>query len=634
MRRHRNWLKWSLGLVCLAFVIFYIPDFLRSTGADAAGSDTVAVVQGDQIRADEFRRTYQAQLQSYRAAYGGNMNEGLLKQLGIDQQILQQMVDERAALAEADRLGVKISDQEVAQRIYSIPAFQENGTFIGQQRYQQLLASQRPPLTTAEFEDNVRRSLAVDKLRQSLTEWVSVSDKELEQEYRRRNDKVKLAVVAFNADRYRPDVTASDADVSAYFNAHTADFKIPEKRKVRYVLIDVDALRAKVNVPPADVERAYNENIEQYTTPEQVRASHILLKTEGKDDAAVKAKAEDVLKQAKAPGADFAALAKKYSEDEANAKNGGDLDFFGKGRMVPEFDRVAFSMEPGQVSDLVKTEYGYHIIKLTDKKPGGTKKLDEVRQQLIEQLAFDRAQTQAAALAETLEKQVKKPADLDTVAKAQGLTVQETGLFGRDEPIFGVGSAPEMTARAFSMNPGEVSGALRTGRGFAFETVTEKKDGYVPKLDEVKDKVREEVVKQKAKEMAKTQAEALAAKLKTAPDFEKAAKAANVDVKTTELLTRDSPLPEIGSAPDVIDAAFKLPEGAVSDPVSTDAGAAVFKVVEKHESSPQDLTANKESFREELLNDRKNRFFSSYMQKAKQKMKISVNREALKRVVG
>ena len=634
MRRHRNWLKWSLGLVCLAFVIFYIPDFLRNNSADAAGSDTVAVVQGEQIRADEFRRTYQAQLQSYRSAYGGNMNEALLKQLGIDQQILQQMVDERAALAEADRLGLKVSDEEVAQRIYSIPAFQENGTFIGTQRYQQLLASQRPPLTTSEFEDNVRRSLAVDKLRESLTEWVSISDKELEQEYRRRNDKVKLAIIAFNADRYRPDVTASDAEVTTYFNAHTADFKVPEKRKVKYLLVDVEALRAKVNVPPADIERAYNENIEQYTTPEQVRASHILLKTDGKDDAAVKATAEDVLKQAKAPGADFAALARKYSEDDSNAKNGGDLDFFGKGRMVPEFDRVAFSMEPGQISDLVKTEYGYHIIKLTDKKAGGTKKLDEVRQQIVDQLAFDRAQTQAATLAENLEKQIKKPSDLDTVAKANGLTVQETGLFARDEPILGVGSSPEMTARAFSMNPGEVSGVLRTSRGFAFETVTDKKDGYVPKLDEVKDKVKDEVVKQKARDMAKTQADALAAKLKTAPDFEKAAKAANADVKTTDLLTHDSPLPEIGSAPDVLEAAFKLPEGAVGGPVTTDAGAAIFKVVEKHESSPQDVTANKETFRDELLNDRKNRFFSAYMQKAKQKMKISVNREALKRVVG
>ena len=256
MRRHRNWLKWSLGLVCLAFVIFYIPDFLRSsTGADAAGSDTVAVVQGEQIRADEFRRTYQAQLQSYRAAYGGNMNEGLLKQLGIDQQILQQMVDERAALAEADRLGLKISDEEVAQRIYAIPAFQENGTFIGTQRYQQLLASQRPPLTTSEFEDNVRRSLAVDKLRQSLTEWVSVSDKELEQEYRRRNDKVKLAVVAFNADRYRPDVTASDADVASYFAAHTGGFQDPREAQGQ-VSADRRGRAARESQRPASRRRA------------------------------------------------------------------------------------------------------------------------------------------------------------------------------------------------------------------------------------------------------------------------------------------------------------------------------------------------------------------------------------------
>src|SRR5437762_747954 len=344
MRRHRNWLKWSLALVCLAFVIFYIPDFLRGTDANAAATDTVALVAGHEIRGADFRRTYQAQLQAYRTAYGGKMSE---------------------------------------------------------------------------------------KLRLAVTEWLSVSDRELAQEYRRRNDKVKLAVVTFNADTFRPDVTVPDTDVTTYFEAHKADFKIPEKRKVKYALVDVESLRTKINVPSADVERFYNENSEQYSTPDQVRASHILLKTEGKDDAAVKAKAEEILKQAKS-GADFAELAKKHSEDESNAKNGGDLDFFGRGRMVPEFDQAVFAMEPGQMSDLVKTEYGYHIIKLTDKKVGGTKKLDEVRQQITEQLAFDRAQTQAATLAETLEKQIKKPADLDTVAKAQDLTVQETGFFARD----------------------------------------------------------------------------------------------------------------------------------------------------------------------------------------------------------
>src|SRR5438128_3317960 len=385
MRRHRDWLKWSLGLVCVAFVLFYIPDFLRGSGADAASSDTVAKVEGREITAADFRRTYQAQLQAYRSAYGANMNDQLLKQLGIEQQILQQMVDERAALAEAERLGIKVSDEEVRQRIFAMPAFQENGGFIGEARYQQLLRMQRPPMTPSEFEDNVRRSLAVEKLRGSLTDWLSVPEKELEQEYRRRNDKVKLAVVSFTADTFRNQVSASDSDVAAYFESHKDDFKILQKRKIRYLLVDIDAMRAKINLPQSEIERAYNNNMEQYTTPEQVRASHILLKTEGKDDAAVKAKAEDVLKQARG-GTDFAELAKKYSEDEASAKQGGDLDYFGKGRMVPEFDQAAFSMEPGTISDLVKTQYGYHIIKLVDKKPGTTRTLAEVRPQIADQL--------------------------------------------------------------------------------------------------------------------------------------------------------------------------------------------------------------------------------------------------------
>jgi peptidyl-prolyl cis-trans isomerase D len=632
MRRHRNWLKWSLGLVCLAFVIFYIPDFLRST-TDAAAGDTVAIVEGHEIRGEEFRRTYQAQLQSYRAAYGGRMSDSLLKQLGIDQQILQQMVDERAAIAEADRLGIAVSDQEVAQRIYAIPAFQENGQFIGTARYQQVLAAQRPPLTTTEFEGNVRRSLALDKLRASITEWLSVSDKDVETAYRSRNDKVKLAIVTFNTDSYRSNITASDAEVGAYFAAHTADFRIPEKRRVRYLLIDVEALRAKVTVSPSEIERAYNESIEQYTTPEQVRASHILLKTDGKDDAAVKATAEDVLKQIRA-GADFATLAKKYSQDDANAKNGGDLDYFGRGRMVPEFDTAAFALESGQTSDLVKTEYGFHIIKLTDKKPSATRKLDEVRQEITERLSYERAQVQAATLAETLQEQIKKPADLDAQAKTHGLTVVETGFFAASEPILGVGSAPEMTARAFSLNPGEVSGALRTSRGFVFETLVEKKDAYIPGIDEVKDRVRDELIRTRAREMAKAKALEFAARVKSPADFERVAKAGNIDVKTTELLTRESPRTDLGAGAEVIDAAFKLAPGALSEPIVTETSTSIVKLVEKVQATPEELASSRENFRAELLADRRNRFFGSYMAKAKQKMKISVNREALKRVVG
>jgi peptidyl-prolyl cis-trans isomerase D len=634
MRRHRSWLKWSLALVVLAFIVFYIPDILglRGSGADATSGETIASVEGRAITSGEFRRTYQAQLQAYRSAYGSNMSEQLLKQLGIEQQILQQMVDEQASLAEARRLGIEVSDEEVRQRIFAIPAFQDNGRFIGEQRYQQLLRMQRPPLSSTDFEDGIRRSLTVEKLRASLTDWLSVPDKELEQEYRRRNDKVKLAVVSFVADKFRSQVNTTDQEGASYFEGHKNDFKIPEKRKIKFLLIDVDALRAKVVVPEADIRRAYDDNIDQYSTPEQIRASHILLKTEGKDDATVKAKIDDILKQAKA-GADFGELAKKYSEDDSNAKNGGDLDYFGRGKMVPEFDAVAFTLQPGQISDVVKTQFGYHIIKLTDKKTGTTRPFAELRQQLADQLAYERAQTQAAELSASLEKQISKPADLDKVAKAQGLTVQESGFFARDEPILGLGPSPEAASRAFEMKVGDVSPALRASRGFAFITPLAKQDPYVPKLDEVKERVRDEVIKQKARDLSREKAAELAAKLKTAPDFEKAAKAAGVEVKTTELIARDAPIPDLGAAPAVEDAAFKMAVGSTSDPIAVDNGTAVIKVVEKQEVSPSDYALARDKFREELLTDRRNRFFGAYMLKAKQRMKIEVNREQLQKAV-
>jgi peptidyl-prolyl cis-trans isomerase D len=633
MRQHRNWLKWSLFLVCVAMVIFFIPNFMTDPSGNMAATGAVAVVEGREIGANEFQRTYQAQIQAYRSAYGANMSDQLLRQLGVEQQILQQMVDERAALAEAERLDIRVSNDEVRQRIMAIPSFQENGVFIGEDRYRQLLSMQRPPMTPGEFEDAVRSSLVVEKLRASLTEWLSIPDKELEQEYRRRNDKVKLAIVSFPNDSFRPDVFASDAELTAYFDGHKEDFRIPEKRKVRYLLLDMESIRAKLVVPPTDIERAYNDRIGEYTTPEQVRASHILFRIEGKDEATVRAQAEEVLKKAKA-GADFAALAKQHSQDEGSAPNGGDLDYFGRGRMVPEFDAVAFTLEPGQISEVVKTSFGFHIIKLVDKKVGTTRPLDEVRAQLQDQLSVERAQQQAANLAESLRARITKASDLDTVAKEQGLAVQESSFFARDEPVLGLGASPELGARTFAMNQGDVAGPIQTGRGYVFASLVAKQDAYLPQIDEVKERVRDEVIRGKAKEFGLKKANEVAAKVKDAADFEKAVQSSGFKAQTTELITRDSPIPDLGMAAEVTEAAFSLAQGAVSQPIATDMGSAIIKVLEKQEVTPQELAANREKFREDLLSDRRNRFFAAYMTKAKQKMRIEVNQEAVQRLVG
>jgi peptidyl-prolyl cis-trans isomerase D len=633
MRRHKAWLKWSLGLVVLAFIIFYIPDFLTGASTDPSITGAVATVEGDEITANEFRRTYEAQLDAYRNAYGASMNEQLLKQLGIEQQILQQMVDERAALAEAERLGISVTDEEVRQRILTMAAFQQNGQFIGEQLYQQILRSQRPPMTPAEFEASVRRGIAVDKLRMALTSWVAVPDAEVESEYRRRNDQVKLSVVALTADSFRSDVTVTDADVSSYFEAHAADFTMPEKRKIRYVLVDVDTIRAGITIPPADVEAAYDAAKDQYTTPEQIRASHILLSTTGKDEADVRARAEQILQQAKG-GADFAALARQYSEDEGSAQQGGDLDYFGRGKMVPEFEQAAFALAPGEISDLVKTQYGFHIIKVTDKKPAIVRPLDEVRDQIVDELSYQRAGAQADAIAARVAPQIKAPGDLDRVAAAEGLTVEETGFFSRDEPIVGLGVSPDVASRAFQMEQGQVSPEVRTPRGVIFLTVTGTQASYVPKLDEVKDQVHEAVVKEKARELSASRAGEIAARLKEAPDFARAARGLNLEAKDTDFITRGSPLPDLGVAPEVDKVVFALDTGAVSDPITTASGTAIVKVLERAVATPETIDAQKDRFREELLEERRNRFFSAYMTQAKQRMRIQVSADALQRITG
>ncbi|HYT73932.1 MAG TPA: peptidylprolyl isomerase [Vicinamibacterales bacterium] len=633
MRRHKGWLKWSLAVVVVSFVLLYIPSFLREGAQGASRKAVVADVDGQEITAAEFRRVYQQQMQAYRQSYGANVDERLLKQLGIDQRIVQQLVQEQASLAEARRLHISASDAEVRERILSLPAFQENGGFIGDDRYRELLRMQNPPMRPDEFEDQVRRGIVLEKLQAALTGWMTVADSDVVQEFKKRNEKAKLAVVNFPADKFREGLAATDQELAAYFDAHKESYRIPEKRKVRYLTIDQEGLRQKATVTGQQIERAYNDNIQQYSTPEQVRASHILLKTQGKDDAAVKKQAEDLLAKIKA-GADFAELAKKSSEDEGSAKKGGDLDYFPRGQMVAEFDQAAFSMKPGELSDApVKTQFGYHIIKVVDHKPASTKSLPEVRAQIEDQLKWEQAQAAAQKLADQVATELKKPSDFESVARAHGLPSGESGLFQQDEPIAGIGMAPSVGQEAFQLKQGEVSDAIRTPQGFAFITVTGKQDPYIPKIDEVKAKVREDVIKQKAIEAARQKAAAIDAAMKSG-DFDKAAKAAGLDVKTTELIARGAPIGDAGVSPALQEKAFSLPAGAVSDPIVTDNGAAIVKVLERQDVKPDEFAKQKDTLRTEMLNDRKQRFFSAYMAKARQGMKVNIYRETIAQIVG
>lgn len=632
MRRHKGWLKWSLGIVVVAFILLYVPSFLRPPTSGMAPDDVIATVNGRHVLVATYQQMYQQQVDSLRQAYGNKFDDQMLKQLGVAQRVIQQLVEQEAVLAEAARLGIHVDDAELRERLLRLPAFQENGRFIGDARYRQLLDLQRPPLRPAQFESQLRDQLIAEKLQDAVTGWIQVSDAEVDQEYRRRNEKVKLDLAIFTANQFRTGITATDAELEAHYQAHQDVYRVPEKRRVRYLSIDAESLKSKMTVTPEEVQQRYQQNIQNYSTPEQIRASHILFKTDGKDEAAVRKVAESVLAKIKA-GGNFAALARQYSEDEGSKDKGGDLDYFGRGTMDKQFEDAAWPLKVGQVSGIVKTQFGLHIIKLTDRKPATTRTLDQVRPQIEDQLRYEKAQAEASRIADAAAKDIKTPADLDRVAREDNLSVGDSGLFARDEPLAGLGFAPAVAAEAFSLQVGQVSGILQTSQGYAFIALTDVKPSYVPKLDEVKEKVRDDVIRDKALAIAKTRAAAMAASAARG-SFDRAAKAAGAEVRTTDLIARGSALPEVGVSPAVDSAVFGLKTGQTTQPVATSTAIVVAKIMDRQDVKPEDLAAQRESLRADMLDQRRGEFFQAYMTKAREKMKIELNTNTIKAILG
>jgi peptidyl-prolyl cis-trans isomerase D len=635
MRRHKGWLKWSLALVVLAFIVLYFPEFVGPNQGLAPSGDRLATIDSRSISVADFRRRYLAQVQAYRSSYGGNLTDEILQQMQVPQQVLQQMIQEKAELTEAERNGIRVSDAEVRAQIMAIPGLQENGQFIGEERYRLLLSQQTPPLSPTEFEESVRESIMLDKFRSGLTEWMSISDAELQREYQRRNEKATLNVVSILTDNFKTQVNPTDAEISAHFDKNKEAYRVPDRRRIKFVRISPAELAAKIKIPREEVERSYNEQIGKYTTPEQIRASHILLTTEGKDDAAVRAQAEQVLKEVKA-GGDFAALAKKYSQDESNAQQGGDLDYFGRGRMVSAFENAAFAMAPGEVSDLVKTEFGYHIIKVTDRKPAIVRPISdpEVYKEIESQLLRDQIESQAAQMADALVAEARTPAALDKAAAARGLKIEESGFFARGAMVEGLGPQSEVSMAAFDLADNTVSAPIAGPLGRVVFYVSGKQDSYVPKLDEVRSRVRDDIIQERATALAKQRADSLAPELKAAANFQAAAKAAGLEAVTTDPIARDSVIPNIGRSAEIETAAFSLPVGNVSDAIVTPQGAAIIRVASRQDVNPADFAMAKDKFRIEVLSERRARFYQAYMEKARGKMKIEIVPEALKRAIG
>ena len=634
MRRHKGWLKWSLALVCLAFVFLYVPGFVDQTALEGFPNDVVARVGDYDITVAQFRQMYLLQLENYRQQSSGEVSEEVLRSLGIDRQILLGMIARYAAVAEAERIGLSVSDAEVRHRIVNLPGFQVNGQFVGEARYRQSLAFQRPPMTPAQFEEEVRRDIMFERLEAAVTGWIAVSDEEIAAEHRRRNEKVRVQVVAFRGDDYLEELEATDEEIEALYEEDSLSYELPEKRQLRFLLVDESTIFESISPADEEVQQFYDANSSQYTTPGQVRASQILLRIGDQDEAEVEARAAELAAEARG-GADFAELAREHSQDEATAEAGGDLGMFGRGRMVAEVEAAAFDMEVDAVSDPVKSAIGFHVLRVTGKQEETRQPLEEVREAIENTLKNERATTRADDLARAIAADVETPQDLERAASARGFELQESGFVGRGEPILGLGFAPQVSAEAFQLEEGEVVGPIQTPTGPAFVTVTGLQDPVIPPLDEVREDVARDVRNRKALERAREEAEAAVGSLRDGEDFAAAAEAAGLTVGTSELISRGAAFPEVGVSAAVEQAAFELPVGGVSGILEAGGETlAVVRLVEREDVTPEQIAEASDAVRSDLLQSRRAEFYSAYMSRVQEQLGVDVDYGAFETAVG
>ena len=547
-------------------------------------------------------------------------------------------------VAEAERIGLRATDQELADELQHgqlATILFPNGAFIGREGYEDFL--QRNDLTVPQFEKMEKDFILARKLRALINGSVSVTDSELRHEFERRNTKVKFEYAALSQDEIRKAIHPTDAELKAFYERNKATYanSIPEKRKVKFVLIDTAKLEAQAAITPQELQAYYNQHLDDYRVPEQVKVSHILIKTplagaDGKIDSKgveeAKKKAQDILNQLKA-GAKFEDLAKKYSEDPGSGKQGGSLGWMGRGRTVPEFEKTAFSLPKGQLSGLVQSSYGYHIIRIDDKQQAHVKPLAEVKDQIEPVLKQQKAQRAGENEANSLLNQARSDG-LDKAAAAKGLQVVTTDFFSRTDSLPGMGSAPEFMDVVFSAREKTPPDLAPLPHGYAVFELLAVKPPATPTFEEIRSRVENEFKNERASVLLTQKAKELSDRAKAEHDLKKAAKELGATLKTSDLVAPDGQVPDIGSLSGPASVIFDMQPAEISGPVSAGANAVVVSLLEKRQPSDQEFAQKKEQIRDSLLQSKQGELFGLFVANLRQQMeksgKVKINQQEMK----
>lgn len=627
-----RWIKITMGvilvLICVSMVVTLIPGLMSGTGASSP--DAIATIAGQSITAVDFQQQFDQATRSQsiptmlRSAYA--------------KQILDQMIFQRALEYEADQMGLRVTPEEEAQRIKEIlPGAWSGNTWL-EDRY----ATEVQNLTgmdVSQFESLLRDQMLVDKFRQLVTDGITVTQPEIEQEFRWRNEKVTIAYALIKPADLASSIHPSDAELSTWFTKNMSRYQIPEKRSARYALLDLAKLRATTTVSDDTLRAYYNSHIDEYKVENRAHVEHILFKTVGKTDAEVaeiRQKAEDVLKQAK-HGANFEDLAKKYSEDDGTKPKGGDLGWIVEGQTVPEFQQAAFTLPKGAISDLVKTQYGFHIIKVLDRETAHTKSFEEVRDSILQTALEQKVNTEASDISNQMAGAVRQSdrQSLDDLAKKFHLEVGDTPAASMTDTILPLGNSPELHQTLFALHTGELSQPIQIDSGFVIITPKNISPAHQATLAEVHDQVLTDYQHEKSVDLARSRAEELSKRVRAGEDFEKVASSLGLTVKKSDPFARNGSIPDVGTSRQLA-VAFTLPVGHTGTPIQSGENWVVFRTLSHDNPDPADLAKQASDLKQQLLQTKQNAafeaFHTSLVNRLTQEGKLTINRDAVDRV--
>jgi peptidyl-prolyl cis-trans isomerase D len=620
-----------LLLVAFSMLTYLVPNY---NNGSSSGSDlVVAEIGKDTITLAETQRLIQATIRA--------------RQLPVDilptyiPQMVDQMVTTRAMAMEAERLGLQVSDAEMAEAIRQmVPSLFPDGKFVGKEAYAAMLAQQN--MTIEQFETDLKRDVMVTRLRDIAMEGTIVTQAEIEAAFRKKNEKMKIEFVRLTADKYKAESQPTTQELQDFYKANNARYMAPEKKSLTVLVADQAKLEAAANPTDADLQRMYTQNQEAFRTPERVKARHILLKTTGKpasEEPAIKAKAESLLKQIKG-GADFAKLAKENSED-GSAANGGDLgDWITHGQMVPEFDKAVFSLKPGETSDLVKTQYGYHIVQTLARQDAGVRTFPEVKGELAAQWKKQRANDLMQQASDKAQSALQKdPTHPDKVAADFNMQALRVENYSAGMPVPELGASADFDQAVATLKKGEVSQPVTAGTKMALAVVNDVIPAHPSGFEEVQNQIRDLIVQNRSTAAVQKHANELIEKAKAmGGDLEKAAKSMGLEVKTSAEFDRTGNVEGIGIA-SYVSEGFNKPDGTVFGPMGTpDGGTIVAKVISHGGADLSQLAAQRSTIRDDIKSQRareRNTLFESGVKDALIKQgKIKIHQDVITRLIG